>query len=193
MLVGICGASCSGKTSLVKELQERLLDKISVVSFDDYFLGEEKLDYENIIDWESPVLYDYKKFIGDLNKLKKGKEIRFASHSRESDERGVKERAISPKALTIIEGFLIFYQPEARSVFDKKIFIELPEEEILRRRLERRKSDENWDNLKYLTTKFLEGQKDYVFPQKKYADLILDGREPVESLAQKLEKELRKI
>ncbi len=193
MLVGICGGSCSGKTTLVKELQIRLFDKISVVSFDDYFLGKEKLDYKKITDWESPALYDYKKFIEDLNKLREGKEVRFASHSRESSELGVKERVIFPKALTVVEGFLIFHHPVARSLFDKKIYIDLPEEEIIKRRISRRKNNSHWDSPTYIKNMLIPGHRRYVLPQKKFADLILDGREPIRSLVKKIEKELGKI
>ncbi|HUW24116.1 MAG TPA: AAA family ATPase [Patescibacteria group bacterium] len=193
MLVGICGGSCSGKTALVKELQAKLLDKIAVVSFDDYFLGADKLDYEKVTDWESPNLYDYEKFIDDLSRLKQGQEIRFESHSRESDDEGIKEKTVPPKALTIVEGFLIYYHPVARSFFDKRIFIELPEDEILKRRIARRKGNKHWDNSQYLKTKFLESQRKFVFPQKKYADLVMDGNEPVGVLVEKIEQELGRI
>jgi uridine kinase len=188
MLVGICGGSCSGKTTLVKELQVKLLDKISVVSFDDYFLGKEMFDFEKITDWESPSLYDYNKFIDDLKRLRKGQAIRFECHSRESDNAKVKERIVFPKALTLIEGFLIYRHPVARNLFDKRIFVELPEEEMLKRRIASREGNKYWDNLGYIRTKFLEGQRRFVFPQKKYADLVIDGSEPIGVLVEKIKQ-----
>lgn len=174
-LVGIAGGSCSGKTTLVKELVTRLGPGLEVISFDDYFVGTQALKGRGIEDWESPRLYHMDRFVDDLAGLKAGHGVNIACRSRESVARGIISRVIEPKPLVIVEGFLIFHEPAARALFDRKFFVDLPEDEIVRRRLARIQGTSGWDDPTYIADKLLPGHRNLVVPQQNYADTILDG------------------
>jgi uridine kinase len=188
-LIGICGGSCSGKTTIVNYIISKH-PNISVLHFDDYFLGSSRLDFNSITDWESPELYLFDRYIKDLKTLKSGKPIDIECNSRESLQRGIYSKTISPAEAVIVEGFLIFYNKEARELFDNFFFIDISEDELKTRRIARMKEGDNWDDLNYINTKLIGGHRKYVVPQKKYADMVLDGTKSVEILYKELRKYL---
>ncbi len=181
-LIGIAGGSCSGKTTLANELEAKLSDKVVRLSFDDYFVGLEMLRGIQVDDWESPTLYDWQRFISDLKRLRVGNSIMIGCNSRESVEKGVRSKLIIPRRFTLVEGFLIFHDPEARKCFDKRIFVDISEEELIRRRLSRIKGSEGWDDPEYIKNKLIPGHKRYVLPQKEHGQLVIDGTQPIEWL-----------
>lgn len=145
-LIGIAGGTCSGKSTLLRSLSDKLGDKVSTLSFDEYFVGSDKYDIDDITNFEDPRLYNFDKFIKDLESLKSGESLTIRANSRESAQAGIKEKIIASKSIIIVDGFLIFYRPEARRLFDKKLFIDLPDAEILKRRFARTKGTKHWDS-----------------------------------------------
>lgn len=185
-LIGICGGTCSGKTTLVNELAKDLGSEICMISFDEYFVGMGKLKGQVVDDWESPTLYEYDRFLKDLEMLSKGNKVEIICHSRESTKLGIKKKLIEPKQYTIVEGFLIFHDPSARNIFNTKIFVDLDEDEMIRRRLARSEGSSNWNDPEYITKRLLPGHRKYVLPQRKYADIVLNGSESTSVLKQKI-------
>lgn len=183
-LIGIAGGTCSGKTTLLKNLADKFGDSISVLSFDEYFIGSDLYDVNTITNFEDPKLYNFDGFIRDLRLIKQGKPLTIRANSRESAENGLKQKTIASKPVIIVEGWLIYHNLEARNLFDKKIFIDLPDEEITRRRHARTKGSRHWDSHDYIQAKIIPGHRKYVEPQKAYANLILDGTRPQEELVQ---------
>lgn len=177
-LIGIAGSTCSGKSTLLKNLSEKHKDKISVLSFDEYFIGSDLYNLDDITNFEDPKLYNFDGFIRDLTLLKHGKPVTIRANSRESSEQGIKEKTVANKPIVIVEGWLVLHNPDARKLFDEKVFIDLPEEEIIKRRFARTKGSKHWDNHDYIKHKIIPGHRKYVEPQKEYADLILDGTRP---------------
>src|SRR5258708_5267688 len=116
-LIGICGGSCSGKSSIT-ELLEQLRPTDTYVSFDDYFLGVEALTGQTIADWESPSLCRLDEYLNDLKQLKRGDPVRIMANSRKSSGQGIRERFIIPSKYIFVEGFLIYYLTEAAQMFD---------------------------------------------------------------------------
>lgn len=181
MIIGIAGGSCTGKTTLLKELETRLGDDFASILFDDYFIGTENIK-EEVTDWESPSLYRYNSFVDDLKVLKKGKPIKIVTKSRESTDLGIRMKLVRPKKYTVIEGFLIYWDVAARELFDKRIFITLPEDEIIRRRLARSKGTSRWDAPDYINNKLIPGHRKYVEPQKEFSHLTIDGRKTIHQI-----------
>lgn len=185
-LIGIAGGTCSGKSTLLHGLVEQLGDKVSVLSFDDYFIGSDLYNLDDIRDFEDPGLYNFGGFVRDLTAIKRGEAVTIRANSRESVEAGIKERTIQDKPIVIVEGWLIYHNLAAREIFDLKVFIELPEKEIVRRRFNRSKGSKHWDNHDYIDNKILPAHRKYVEPQKKYADIVIDGTKPQAELLKEL-------
>lgn len=182
-LIGIAGGSCSGKTTLVRALHERLRYKITPLSFDDYFVDLEALP-KAVTDFETPNLYHYDRLASDLTALKAGKTVEIQCNSDEAIEEGITSRIVVPSENIVLEGFLIFHEPKTRALFDIKIFIDIPEEELVKRRLKRGRGKEHitWNTPEYINSKVLPGHRKFVLPQKKYADVVCDGMKPTNQL-----------
>lgn len=168
--VGLAGPSCSGKTTLAREIVRISPQEVTILSFDKYWIDLiPKIRPDELPDWESPESYDAARFIRDLQDLKRGK------------------RTTTQSNLLLVEGFLIYHSPISRACFNKKLFIDLPEEEIIRRRLARSRITFGiHDEREYVYKMLLPGLRRWVYPQRQYADLILDGFKPVDVLAQEV-------
>ncbi len=182
-LIGIAGSTCSGKTTLINALQKEFGIKLTTLSFDEYFIGSDKYNLDKITNFEVPKLYDYEKFIKDLEHLKNGKDLFIRTNSRESSEIGITKKIIKCKPTIVVEGFLIFYEKAARDLFDSRIFIDLPDDEILRRRFARTKGSTHWNSREYIQNKIIPYHHKYVEPQKVFAHKSIDGLQSPNDIA----------
>lgn len=185
--IGLAGPTCSGKTTLASEIA-RIHSEVTWLSFDEYWINLiPRLGAGQLPDWERPESYDVGKFLRDLQALKRGETVALRCHALDSTVVGISERTITPSRLLLVEGFLIYYSADFRERFDKKIFIDLPEEEIIRRRLARPRITFGVnDEREYVYEILLPGLRRWVYPQRQYADLVLDGLKPVDVLAQEV-------
>ena len=201
MLVGIAAPTCSGKTTLLRELNQRLGNEIAVLSFDEYDLYpsgspalREALKNGNITNWEDPSLFDYKRYLKDLQKLRTGEPVILLSRSRESQAEGVKTKTIKPNRYTIVEGVFVFSDPKAVGLFDRRFYIDIPVDEMVKRRLARTPKDSTdpWDNPSYIKVDMVAGTEYYVRPQRAKAHVILNGLLSPSDLANQVIGEIKK-
>lgn len=191
-IVGIAAPTNAGKTTLLAELGQRIQPKPTIYSFDEYDLypsGSEAMERElierKITNWEDPNLFDQDAYIKDLERIKWGLPVVLQTRSRESLARRERKRVITPSDLNIVEGVFIYHDPRARELFDTKFFIDIPIDEMVTRRLARTSPDsiDPWDDKEYIQREMVKGTELYVMPQRKYADVILDGLLPTSDLA----------
>lgn len=179
-IVGICGGTCSGKTTLAKHLSDDLGDSAIYLSQDSYYkdqshktadeITEHNFDHPDSVDLE--LLHDH------LVQLKQANEIQqptycFKTHSRLADV-----KIIRPAKVAIVEGILIFCESELLNLFDMRVFVDVDTDVRLIRRIKRdcleRGRDIDSITEQYLTTvkpmhdQFVEGTK-------VKSDLIIDS------------------
>jgi uridine kinase len=135
-IIGIVGASGSGKTSVAKELAE-LAGNASLMSQDNYYRGLP--DDIAAADWnfDDPAALDLEHLTRDLAALKRGETVEgpryiFSTHKRAPDTVTLK-----PAPTIIVEGLFLFANRHLRDVFDLKVFIDLPLDVCLERRVAR--------------------------------------------------------
>ena len=75
--------------------------------------------------------------------------------------------------------------------FDKRLFLDLDEKEMVRRRLDRSEGTSLWDSPEYIKNKLIPGRRRYVLGQKKYADLVLDASDSPQVLASRAHNFIR--
>lgn len=182
ILVGISGVTCSGKTTLLHSLSEHYGDDIEALSFDDYFIGSDFQNVDDIEDFETPQFYNFDAFYTDLKSLKSGEPIRIRANSRESVDSGVGQKELSPKSLVVVEGWLLYHEPRIAELFDGKIYIDISEELLAKRRYERTKGAKHWDSPEYIKDKIIPAFYQYVKPQKELADLVLNASDTKQKL-----------
>jgi uridine kinase len=95
----------------------------------------------------------------------------FVSHSR------VKQtQSVYGADVILLEGILIFHKPELRAMFDMKIFVDVDADTRLARRVIRDINQRGRDVMGVLRQyeKFVKPSfEEYIFPTKKYADVII--------------------
>ena len=178
LVIGIAGGSGSGKTTLMKRLVERFGDNVSVLSHDNYYKRHDELTFEERakLNYDEPDALDTSLLVYQLDQLRHGMAIDcpvydFALHNRSNDTIHVE-----PKRVIIVEGIMIFVDPDLRSLMDIRIFVDTDADIRLCRRI-KRDVTKRGRSLESVITQYKETVKPmhekYVEPSKKYADLVV--------------------
>lgn len=177
ILIGIAGGTGSGKTTLTEHLKQRFGNDVSVVHHDSYYKRQD-LPFEERCkqNYDHPNAFDTDLMIGQLRQLKAGRAIDCPIYSYADHQRIDETEHIEPSKVVIVEGILIFENPELRSMLDIKIFVETDADvRILRRAL--RDVRDRGRTLESVITQYLTTVKpmheQFVEPSRKYADIIV--------------------
>ena len=126
LVIGIAGGSGSGKTTLMKRLVERFGANVSVLSHDNYYKRHDELTFEERekLNYDEPDALDTSLLVYQLDQLRHNMAIDcpvydFTLHNRSNDTIHVE-----PKRVIIVEGIMIFVDPDLRSLMDIKIFVD---------------------------------------------------------------------
>ena len=139
-IIGIAGASGSGKTTVAAKLAEKFSkEDVLLISQDAYYKDLSNLSIEEKTqqNFDHPDSLDFKLIKQHIVKLKNGQKIEqpiynFNTHCRENSTVNLK-----PKSILIIEGTLLFSQQDLITEFDNTIFIKLDQNTCFKRRLKR--------------------------------------------------------
>ncbi|XP_077496691.1 uridine-cytidine kinase-like lethal (2) k01209 isoform X4 [Amblyomma americanum] len=180
-VIGICGGSASGKTTVAKKIIEALnVPWVTLLSMDSFYkvLGEEqhKLADDNQFNFDHPDAFDFDLLIETLKKLKEGKRVEvpiynFVTHSREK-----RFKFMYGANVIIFEGILCFTNKELLNMMDMKIFIDTDSDIRLARRLKRDITERGRDLEGCLGQyeRFVKPAFDhYIAPSMVHADLIV--------------------
>ena len=139
-VLGICGGSCSGKTTLTRRLVQCLPPgEASVLAFDAYYRDLSHLPFaeRRRRNYDHPDSLDSDLFLEHLDALRRGIDVDvpvydFATHTLT----GRFER-VEAAPLLIVEGILLLASEEVASRLDYSIFLDVPEDVRLQRRIHR--------------------------------------------------------
>jgi len=173
LVIGVCGRSCSGKSTVVKELEEKYKGEFLHINQDKFF----KVKSDN---WESPEALRLDRLIYSIKKLKKGQSTHIPNHRWTE----VFDREIKPHKIIIVEGYLLFVDKELSNLFDKKIWVDVSDENIIYRRIKR---EGNINQIDYIKNKVIPESKKYEEIQRKRADIIINGNNTKEKIIQEIE------
>lgn len=135
-IIGIVGASGSGKTTVAKELAE-LAGNVSLMSQDNYYLNLPDGVDSNHWNFDDPSVIDLEHLARDLEALKRGETVEGPQYHFATHKRLPETVTLNPAPLIIVEGLFLFTSKALRNVFDLKIFIDLPLGTCLERRIAR--------------------------------------------------------
>ena len=156
-------------------MRSQLGDKVATFPFDDLFIGLDALHDTQVTDWESPDLYRWSDYRTHITALKAGREALVAALHPESAVEGISSRLIEPRPIVVVAGFLALHDAGVNNLFGTTIFIDLPEQEMIKRRLARAKPSDQWDSIEYIKNGLLSGYRRHVEPQRDVAKHVIDG------------------
>ncbi len=199
IIIGIAGASGSGKSFFAEKIKGALSDKRVLVLSQDFYYKERSdtaLKDREHINYDHPGAIDFDLLIEHLKVLKKKKSILhpvydFAVHNRKKEW-----VPAGPADIVLLDGILIYAVQALHSILDYKIYIDTPMDICFIRRLQRdttirgRTVDSVINQyLKTVRPMFLE----FVLPGKKVADLVIIGQGSMNASLQHVLHEIKEL
>jgi uridine kinase len=179
IVIGIAGGSGSGKTTVANVILEKVgAQKIAYLPHDAYYKDLSQLsEAQRVnINFDHPDSLESELLAQHVQTLKDWQAIKLPIYDFKTHSRTDQTISIEPQAVIIVEGILIFAEPELREVFDVKIFVDTDPDIRFIRRLnrditERGRTTESvvkqyLDTVRPMHLKFVE-------PSKRYADVII--------------------
>ena len=161
--IGIAGGTCSGKTTLTGALEERFAAdgvKVIAIHMDKYF----KRPTPNTI---APIT-----------------RVEYPEHNHPDSFKldefyaAIAEARASDVDVVLIEGLLVLYLDEVRDQLDLKIFVDLPSDERIVRRIKRFMRDRG-QTMDEVANRYLDTVRyrhnEFVEPSRWHADLVING------------------
>ncbi len=185
MIIGICGGTGSGKTTIARRIVESVgAENVVLVEQDSYYrnLSDMPLDERHHANFDHPDSIDSDLLVNHLKRLRNGQPIDMPIYDFVSHTRKEESELIEPKPVVIVEGILIFAENAILDLLDVRVFVDTPDDVRLIRRLrrdvqERGRSFERtlWQYEHTIRPMHYE----FVEPSKRHADIIIpEGGNP---------------
>ncbi|MFP9227663.1 uridine kinase [Pectobacterium cacticida] len=183
VIIGISGASASGKSlissTLYRELRDQVGDRhIGVISEDSYYKDQSHLTMEERIktNYDHPNAMDHNLLIQHLQMLKAGQAIEVPQYSYVEHTRKQETVHIALKKVILLEGILLLTDARLRDELNFSIFVDTPLDICLLRRL-RRDVNERGRSLESVMEQYQKTVRpmflQFIEPSKQYADIIV--------------------
>jgi uridine kinase len=179
MIIGICGGTGSGKTTIARRIFEAVGTRhVILLEQDSYYrnLADMPLDARHKANFDHPDSIDSEMLMNHLKRLKSGLPIDMPVYDFKSHTRSERVEHLEPKPVVMVEGILIFSEPRILNLLDIKVFVDTPDDVRFIRRLrrdiaERGRTTESVIE-QYLTT-VRPMHFEFVEASKRHADLII--------------------
>ena len=179
ILIGIAGGSGSGKTTLANRLIEYFGEnEVSLLRHDNYYKRHDDMTYEERtrLNYDHPDAFDTELLCRHIGELKAGRPVEMPVYDYSVHNRSDQTTTVLPNPVIILEGIMIFAEPELVKRMDFKIFVDTDADERILRRIIRdvnhrgRSLDSVIDQYR-TTVKPMHDQ--FVEPSKRKADIII--------------------
>ncbi len=179
ILIGIAGASGSGKTLVANTIMEKLgSDKVVLMQEDSYYkdLSDIPLDERSGRNFDHPDAFDHDLLAEHLELLLQGKTIAHPIYDYKTHSRLKETRTVGPHSIIILEGILVLSEPKLREQMDIRVFIDTAPDICFIRRLQR-DIKERGRTVESVITQYQNTVRpmyfQFVEPSKRHADIII--------------------
>lgn len=179
LVIGICGGTGSGKTTITQRIVEALpAGSVQVLEQDHYYRPFDHLPREERArqNFDHPNSIDTPLLVEQLRQLRDGEAIERPVYDFTQDRRVPETVRLEPRPALVIEGILIFENSALRDLMDIKVFVDTDADIRFIRRLERdiRERGRTVESViqRYQST-VRPMHLEFVEPSKRYADLII--------------------
>ena len=179
ILIGIAGGSGSGKTTLANNLVNYFGEnEVSILRHDNYYKRHDEMSYEerSRLNYDHPDAFDTELLCAHIRQLKAGHRIEMPVYDYSVHNRSDKTTPVLPNPVIILEGILIFAEPELVDLMDFRIFVDTDADERILRRI-KRDVNERGRSLESVMRQYRETVKpmhdQFVEPSKRKATIII--------------------
>lgn len=178
IVIGVAGGTGSGKSTLVRKLQQALGNEAATLSHDFYYRAYPELTYEERtkLNYDHPRSFETDLMIRQVEMLRNGLPVERPVYSFVEHNRQQETVTVVPAKVLIVEGILIFECEELRKLMDIKVFVDTDADIRLARRILRDVQNRG-RSMESVIGQYIETVKpmhdEFVEPSKRYADVII--------------------
>ncbi len=178
-VIGVAGGTGSGKSTLVKRLQEAFKEEdVATLCHDYYYKAHPELTYEERtkLNYDHPQAFDTQMMVEHIKALKENVPIEHPVYSFVEHTRMKETVCVKPSKVIIVDGILIFENKELRDMMDIKVYVDTDADIRLARRILRDVCDRGrtmQSVIAQYTSTVKPMHEEFVEPSKKYADVII--------------------
>jgi len=196
VIIGIAGPSASGKSVLANTIVDELgCNRVTVISEDSYYKDLTHLPMEERAktNYDHPDSLDHHLMMEHLEALKHGKTVEVPIYDYAIHGRSKETRIVGPHDIIVLEGILLFVDPELRDMMDMRIYMDTTLDICLMRRL-KRDITERGRTIDCVIKQYEETVRPmllrFIEPTKRHADIIVprggENRVAVETIQAKM-------
>lgn len=179
IIIGISGPSASGKSLLATTLMKELGSQhVQVISEDSYYKDRGDIPFEERvnINYDHPESLEHSLLIDHLKQMQRGENIEVPIYDYSQHCRSETVQKVGKHRIIVLEGILLFVEPELRDLMDIRIFMDTPLDICLTRRI-KRDTVERKRTVDSILEQYLKTVRPMYFqfiePSKRYADVIV--------------------
>jgi uridine kinase len=179
VVIGVAGGTGSGKTTVAEAIVARIgTSRIAYLQHDSYYRDLSQAQRETILhhNFDHPHALESELLAQHVRDLKARRSVSVPIYDFTRHVRTGRTRRVEPRGVVLVEGILIFVEPELRDLFDIKIFVDTDADLRFIRRL-RRDLEERGRTVTNVIDQYLESVRpmhlEFVEPSKRWADLII--------------------
>jgi len=177
--LGVAGGTGSGKTTVADAILDAVgRDRIASLAQDSYYRDVDWQSDEDLLNYnfDHPQALDSELLVAHLRSLKAGEAIEVPVYDFVTHRRTAETVRVKAKPVILLEGILLFVEPQLRQLLDFKIFVDTDSDVRLIRRI-RRDIRERGRTLEDVMRQYLETVRpmhlEFVEPSKRWADVIV--------------------
>ena len=177
--IGVAGGSGSGKTTVSTAILDRVgTEHIAYLEHDSYYkdIRDIPSSHDGLINFDHPDSLETPLLIEHIRQLKRWQAVEVPVYDFTTYCRTAQVRVVQPQPIILVEGILVFAEPELRKLFDVRIFVDTDPDIRFIRRLAR-DITERGRTVESVIDQYLNSVRpmhlDFVEPSKRYADVII--------------------
>ena len=179
IIIGVAGGTGSGKTTVSRTILKRVgAERIAYIPHDAYYrnLADLVPNLRAQINFDHPDSLETDLLVEHLERWRARQPVEIPIYDFTTHTRTTRTRRVEPGRVALVEGILVFAEPDLREMFDVKLYVDTDADICFIRRL-RRDIAERGRTTESVIDQYLNTVRpmhlEFVEPSKRYADVII--------------------
>lgn len=179
IVIGVAGGTGSGKTTVANKILQRVgAEHVAYIPHDAYYRDLSHLSEEERaqVNFDHPDSLETELLVEHLKGLRACRTVEIPIYDFTTHARTEHTKTVEPAPVVLVEGILVFAEPQLRALFDVKLYVDTDADVRFIRRL-RRDVEERGRSVESVCEQYLSTVRpmhlEFVEPSKRYADVII--------------------
>ena len=181
IVFGVAGSTASGKTTVARRILDQVgAHRVAYLPHDAYYRDMSHLPLEQRAqqNYDHPDALESDLLARHIRELRQGRPVPLPVYDFATYTRRPETVTVEPASVILVDGILIFAEPELRGLMDIKVFVDTDADIRLIRRIQR-DTRERGRTLSSVVFQYLDTvhpmDLEFVQPSRRYADIIIPG------------------